>query len=352
MPVPADPSTMEAMRFFGWLLVALASLAAVATVDPAWLGWSMHNGIAQVIGVRSWLAALLGALAVLVLITAGVVHAATGRAARRLLTITMVLALVAVAHVGVLASRGLDSGTVPVAEQARDGDVTVIAANLLGGRADSDAVVDLALTAGADVLALPEAGQQVAQELADRLAGEGMQFQVFPDDGSHSPARGTSLLVSTQLGTYRQVETEEPGTVIAESVHGTGPPLAAVHPIAVPVNVVQTWRAPAGRMDQWRSEVRAAVQTMADLPGGIVAGDFNATLDHESLRGLETYIHTGQDLGIGGHGTFPAFLPGVLSASIDHVFIDGAVFEATAGAVVPIAGSDHRAVVIRVSPQG
>ena len=86
--------------------------------------------------------------------------------------------------------------------------------------------------------------------------------------------------------------------------------------------------------------------------GLIVAGDFNATRDHAPLRNLGGCISAGEQVGIGGLATWPSSTgTTLLGATIDHVLVDGTVWEGKKGRVVTIPGTDHRAVVVQLSDQ-
>jgi endonuclease/exonuclease/phosphatase (EEP) superfamily protein YafD len=77
----------------------------------------------------------------------------------------------------------------------------------------------------------------------------------------------------------------------------------------------------------------------------VLAGDFNATLDHAVLRDLlgTGYIDAAEFTGAGLIATWPVgrHLPPLVT--IDHVLVDRRS-AAVATSVQTIAGSDHRAV--------
>ena len=97
---------------------------------------------------------------------------------------------------------------------------------------------------------------------------------------------------------------------------------------------------------QWRTDLRALPPTGE---GGmrILAGDFNATLDHHELRRLigRGYHDAGEQAGIGLRMTWPTDkspLPDLVA--IDHVLADRRIKVASAR-TVPVPGSDHRGVL-------
>jgi endonuclease/exonuclease/phosphatase family metal-dependent hydrolase len=112
----------------------------------------------------------------------------------------------------------------------------------------------------------------------------------------------------------------------------------AVHP-APPVNprAAPLWRGALAALPS--SDGRGDVQ--------ILAGDFNATLDHPELRALldRGYTDAADAVGGGLTWTWPAKRRGrALPLTIDHILVDKrvAVEKVT---VVRVPGSDHRAVI-------
>ena len=338
------------MRTLRWVVVAVLGLAAVATLDPAILGASTVHPVAQLIALRSWVALEFAALALGVLLLAALVRRVTRHRPPRLLTLALLLALVAAGHGGILAFRGFDAGQVPAAQDAAAGDVTVLSLNILGGAVDPDELRRLVIESGADVVALPESGYDVVAGLAEQLAAAGQEYQAFPGPARISDDRGTGLLVSARLGEYVEVTGAPAGVVRVDSVDGTGPPIAAVHPIAPP-GIRTGFSGEGHQLGQWRGELDEATAICRDLPGGIVAGDFNATLDHAPLRDVGAYVDASVEAGMGGLGTFPARLPALLGTTIDHVLVDSGAFTVVEGAIVQVSGTDHRAVIVRLAPR-
>jgi endonuclease/exonuclease/phosphatase (EEP) superfamily protein YafD len=331
----------DGTRALGWVAVVVVAMAAALSIDPGLLGWSTERGFAQAIALRSWLMWGFAGAAAAALVTA-VAIGARGLRPTRATSLALVCAVTAGSHLLVLESRGLDAGHPVVAADERNGDITVLTANVRGEEAGEEtvaAVVDLVISTGADVVALPE-GQPITDELVERLTGRGESFQTFPAFGA-GPNRGTALLVAESLGTYREVDGPVGGVQVVPA-DGAGPPIAAVHPTSLPPN-------PAADLGRWRSEASQVQALFQTMPGGIVAGDTNATLDHDLLRETGVYMDAGSAVGIGGYGTFPSSLPGELGAAIDHVLVDRTRFSVRAGAVVDVPGTDHRAVVVRVA---
>ncbi len=212
----------------------------------------------------------------------------------------------------------------------------VLTANLLVGRADEDAVIGLVRRSGADVLFLQELSESAVTRfkragLADLLPHEMADIRGETGRGSAIYAR-YALTAGLEL---------EPVTLAQPTARlhlpgGGQADLVSVHP-----------RPPAPmfsprQVDRWRREL--AVLPPPGGPPRIVAGDFNATVDHAQFRRLlrmgyaDAAVEAGRGLaptwGRGGR-------PGLLT--IDHVLVD-ARCAVRAVSVHRLPGSDHRAV--------
>ena len=98
-------------------------------------------------------------------------------------------------------------------------------------------------------------------------------------------------------------------------------------------------------MAVWRADLRAVPRATPSSRLRILAGDFNATLDHAELRRLidSGYVDAAAEVGAGLRATWPNARRLPPPVTIDHVLAD-----ARAGvqefSVHPIPGTDHRAV--------
>ncbi|HYN95760.1 MAG TPA: endonuclease/exonuclease/phosphatase family protein [Pilimelia sp.] len=209
----------------------------------------------------------------------------------------------------------------------------VLTANLLGGGVAAGALVDLVRRERVDALALQEFTPEMGAELRGRGLARDLPFAVTGKDSalySRHPLRDTG--VRENPGPFQQAygTVERPGAapVYVESVH-------PMSPYAVSV------------LSDWRADL--AAQTPAD-PGGqvrVLAGDFNATLDHAPLRRLlrTGYRDAAATVGAGLAGTWGPYdgdpIPPV---TIDHVLVDRRV-GVRAVRVYPLPGGDHRAVL-------
>jgi endonuclease/exonuclease/phosphatase (EEP) superfamily protein YafD len=331
------------------VVVAVAGVLLVAAW-PQLLDLEKVFGVAQVVSLRG--AAVVVALLAILLI--GLV-ALAARPARRFLGSILVLLLVFIgASSAVLSSRGF--GNTEFAEKG-EWDVTVLSWNTLGGAADAAAVADLAVEVGADVVALPETTESMGLDVAAAMGAAGVPMQVYTTAYDEiAAARSTTLLIREAYGEY-VVNDQEGNTavlpsVIAEPADGNGPTIMAVHPVA-PIEV---------EMDNWRSDLEW-LGGRCDTGNVIMAGDFNATLDHMAdyggsrtadgqLTSLGNCIDGAAATGNAAVGTWPAAIPSLLGTPIDHVLAtDGWQF--TGFRVITDrdgAGSDHRPIVAQLHP--
>jgi endonuclease/exonuclease/phosphatase family metal-dependent hydrolase len=283
-------------RWYGVQLIAFTPYAAALSVLPVVLA----------LALRRWVAAVSAALAGIVL-------------------------------VGAVAPRA-------VRDEPRAGGPTVVVmtANLLGGGADPGEVVRLVRAERVDVLAVQELSPAGLAALdAAGLAGLLPHRVVEPIP---SPA-GTGLFARHPLiaagvrvnpGGFRQAR----ATVL---VPGAAPLVTeSVHPCAPYA---------ASQVGCWRADLAGQPRAGRAGPVRMLAGDFNATLDHAPLRALlrSGYVDAADAAGVGLVGTWGPYdgdrIPPV---TIDHVLVDRRV-AVRAAAVHPVAGSDHRAVVARLA---
>ena len=364
---------------FSFLFRAVVGLATLAILTvlawPELFGlqntWVVAHavsfrGLAVVVAV-----ALLALLAILLLLV---------RPLRRTTALLMVL-LVAFGAVntGILLHRGLGSAAAPTdpaaaaaaaADAAATTDlavdagapITVLSWNTLGDAPGADAIAELALAEEADVLTLPETTEETGVLIAEamRAAGRPMWVHTVSFD-LISKARSTTLLISPDLGDYTVTSAEGSGppgntnvlpTVIAAPVDGAGPTIIAVHAVA-PIQ----WE-----MSNWRSDLDwLAEQCSTSSTGGVImAGDFNATVDHFAGRAtsdgavLGDCRDAGLVAGAGAVGTWPAWAPTLLGTPIDHVLAtpDWQVERMRVIGTEDSVGSDHRPVVATLTAIG
>ncbi|MBO3723489.1 endonuclease/exonuclease/phosphatase family protein [Actinomyces bowdenii] len=356
----------RARRIPRWVapgLAALIALVALVSIRPP---LTLQPFIAQAVAMRFFMAAGWGALGLLIALVAigqRLWARRTGRTGRRAglhaAVLAVVLVLVALTHGGILVGRGTSMGALAaMADKTGQEGITVLTLNTEREDATIQDVAGAATAARADVVVLPETTADYGDRLATALAGTGdAPFTVFsavsppldPDDDTYGPGRidpvdATTVLVSSRLGDYRQVEGPGGtgrGLVMVEPVDGTGPVIAGAH----------TYPPVPGYMALWRTSLTGVAAICQSPPDGLIlAGDLNATRDHGPLRDLHRCASAGEQAGIGGLATWPSTTDSTLmGATIDHILVDAAAWRGIAGEVITVPRTDHRGVVVRLS---
>ncbi len=365
------------MRLFWGLLALVISLVSFATVRPELFGitaeYALRTPFAQIVALRGWLVVGFALAGILFLIVAGV-RGLFFRRGRIALTFSLAMFLVAGLHAATMYSRGIsetvsggDESAVSTLEGAvttsAAGDITVLQYNTLGGSVDAPALAEFIESEGVNVVTLPETSTQTGEDIVEDLADRGLVFQQFDTGtpGYEADYTSTVLLVSSSLGEYVQTdifgsgeesdadsssagsgqEGSVPLAVRAVPLDGDGPTLIAVHPIAPGRD----------RMDTWQSEIRAAYGLCGTESNAIISGDFNSTADHEAALRLATpCIDAADQAGAGALGTWPARLPTLLSSPIDRVLTTTNEYRGSEATIVNLGGSDHRGVMVRLTP--
>ncbi|SDU55234.1 endonuclease/exonuclease/phosphatase family protein [Jiangella alkaliphila] len=327
-------------RRWAWLAASavLAALLAVVVVWPQALGLAGSYGPAQVVALRG-LTVAGGAVAPVLIVALAL---AIRPARWPLVAVAGVTAAATVFSGVVLLSRGLSSDSVPVADAP--GEVRVLAFNTLFDGAGPAVVADLVTATGADVVVLPETSAATTQQAAALTGGD---FQVFHHQAGTGITSATGLLVASSLGTYGDPQPDPSGGLGSFTVRpapgSDGPPITAVH----------AWPPTADAMARWRDDTVWAVRRCRGTEGAIVAGDFNATLDHPALRSLTPCADAAASRDAAGAGTWPAGWPTWAGAPIDHVLADARAWDVVAFSVLDAAGgSDHRPVLAVLRPAG
>ncbi|GAA1998099.1 hypothetical protein GCM10009818_05670 [Nakamurella flavida] len=315
------------------MIAALGLLAAAAVVWPALFGLSTTPGFLHLVSFR-------GPVAAAGLVAAGVAAVFLNPWRRpsfwRTLIVAMVL-VVGLGNAGTMLVRGWAGS--PVAGSA---DLVVVSYNTEVGGTTADEIAALVRARGADMVSLPETSEATARRAAELLAAGGRGYQVLHTQERRDDTSSTSLLVADSLGVYALAATPSTvlGTVRAEPVGHDGPTLVAVH-TGAPV--------PAIGYDRWAQAVATGVAQARDTPNAIVAGDFNATMDHAPMRDLGDYVDAATEAGRGAEGTWPSTFPVLVAAPIDHVLVNPAHYRVLSTQTVVAGGSDHRALIARLA---
>ncbi|CCG01064.1 endonuclease/exonuclease/phosphatase family protein [Blastococcus saxobsidens] len=235
----------------------------------------------------------------------------------------------------VLSSRRR-AGAVPP-EGAR---VRVATVSLRLGLVPAEPVLELVRRHAVDVLVV----QELTPDAERRLTGAGLHREL---PHSHAvPARRGSV-VSASGAVWSRWPVAARGAVPG----GFEQPTVRL-PVAgspdLEVTAVHT-RPPAtspAAVRSWTADLAALPSPTPDALR-VLAGDFNATPDHAALRAVlaRGYVDAAQAVGRGRVWTWRPLRLRFPRLTLDHVLVDPRV--AVAGcAHVPVAGSDHRALVV------
>jgi len=341
-------------RAFAALVVLAVAVGLFILLWPQFFGVQRTMGVAQLVSLRAVCVAVA-----LIIAVACTVLALLIRAGRRFLASVAVLLLIfGGLNTAVLATRGFgDAGF----EIAAENDVTVLSWNTLGGAPSAETIADLVIRTSPDVVALPETTKDVADDVAARARAAGNPLIAYTIAFDQvSKARSTSLLISQDLGSY-VISDNSSNTAVLPSVVAVpasgGPLIVAVHAVAPT----------PGDLGLWRSDLAWAAAQCSG-PNVILAGDFNATLDHftgfdtdalaadGSVVASDTVLGTchdaAQQTGNAAVGTWPTTIPPLLGTPIDHVLATPN-WRVTGFRVVQDedgAGSDHRPILAQLSP--
>lgn len=332
-------------RVFAALAILGIAVALLILAWPQLFSLALAPVAAQIVSLRGL--AIAVALLLVVLFT---LIALLGQSVRRFFAaVAVVLLAFSAINGAVLATRGFGNLAF---KSPTESSLTVLSWNTLGDAPGASTIATLALQSGADVVALPETTRATGEAIAAIMAAGGSPMQVLTVAYDEiSKARSTTLLISNALGDY-DVDESEPTTgqlpsVVAKPADGSGPTIVAVH-VQAPL--------PAA-MSRWRSDLEwAAGACVGD--NVIMAGDFNATLDHfgrlasSPSSSVGDCVDAGRASGNAAVGTWPTALPALLGAPIDHIMATPN-WEVTGMRVVQSLdgnGSDHRPILVQYTP--
>jgi len=242
-----------------------------------------------------------------------------------------------------LAAVALVAGVVPraVGGDAPAGvEVRVMSTNMRVGGADATAIVHLVRSHRVDVLAV----QEITPDAERRLDAAGLSTLLpYAHRSALEGVIGSALYSRYPLtdgatrrnpGEFRQAAAtvRVPGAVAV--------PVESVHPVPP---------SEAARLDVWAAGLRGQTPADPDGPPRVLAGDFNATLDHVEMRRLigTGYRDAASAVGRGLTPTWPyaGRLRGIAPAvAIDHVLVDPRIGVRDLSAHT-VPGTDHRAVI-------
>jgi endonuclease/exonuclease/phosphatase (EEP) superfamily protein YafD len=227
------------------------------------------------------------------------------------------------------------------ADPARGPELRLMSVNMKIGAADAATVMRLATQNRVDVLVIQEFTPEADSALIAAGLGRALPYSTA---NPHRYAAGSGLFSRYPL-------TDTGHTALP---HAFSQAYAVVHvPGAQPVYVRSVHpTAPSGpnRIPLWRRDL--AAQPPADPHGQIriLAGDFNATLDHALLRRLIAtgYRDAASRLGDGFTTTWPYDGRPVPRVTLDHVLVDSRV-GVSSFAAHRISGTDHRSIIVTLT---
>ncbi len=301
------------MTVLAWVLVAcwlLYALARLAGVDRT----------------AAFSSVLIPAMAIVPYVAAGVVIPLAVAALARSWIAFGVAAAVAAVFAGIVLPRAFGGGR----PHATGPELRILTANLRFGQAGGASLVDLVRRTGAEVLSV----QEFTPEAADRLDAAGIErllpYQVIDP---RSGPEGSGL-----YSRYPLTKLPDRGPTTFAMVNAT---LAV--PGAAPIRLTAAHPpAPLGPdAAKWRRDLTEIPPATPHGQVGIVAGDFNATLDHAPLRHLigEGFTDAADATGQGLVPTFRPWPP----ITIDHVLADRRIAVERVKVYFQPA-SDHRAL--------
>lgn len=335
------------LRLLGILATVVCAIAAAVLTWPGFFRVERLYPIAQIVSFRGLLAAAFAVLAVVALVVA------IARPLRAFaLSLALIAGVAAVANGVILTSRGLGADALPA---KTDTSIRIMTWNTAGAATPAATVAQIAVAMEADIVTLPETtietGEQVAiamRDLGHRMWAHHAEYETQWDAGS------TTVLVSPELGDYSVIESSQNGTsntstvpsAVAMPVSGDGPIVVAAHAVAPRPSYMQLWRDDL----QWLADQCSDANV-------ILAGDFNATVDHMSGLGVDGgtlgLCHdSAVETGNGAVGTWSASLPALAGAPIDHIMAS-TNWTPTGSLVLQsmdASGSDHRPLVVQFEP--
>jgi len=309
-----------------YLAAALFTSFVAVPVLPDLFGLDRRSPFVQLVSMRPWL--LVGVLAVVVLLGVVLVFE------RRVLPFAAGVLAVLVAGAGLVLPRALpDPG-------AATGDpLRVLAFNAYEGDADADELASVIEEHRPDVVAISESGPRFAEQIAERVEPLGYRVHVTTDDEDDDDVEEVTALVADRLGDVDVRVGDD--TTTFPYIEVSGGELGelrfvAFHSVAPVPGSVPDWNDDLALLSRWCSGPTPAV----------IAGDFNATLDHSALRaGAAGCADAAAQRGA---GLIPTWSPSprvrLFGPQIDHVFATDGITAETFE-VHDVAGSDHRAIL-------
>ncbi|MFD1940324.1 MULTISPECIES: endonuclease/exonuclease/phosphatase family protein [Nonomuraea] len=244
----------------------------------------------------------------------------------------------AVAAVAVITTAALGFSVLPRALGTADATagrpLRVLTLNMFFGEADAASVIELVRRFDPDVLSTQELTHDGVERLDSAGLKDLMPYRVLEDEDGPG---GSGLYAKFPL-------TQLPGLIPPT---GNNTPAATLAlPGGKPVQVVAVHPYPplGPQVQDWHAALRALPAASGEAVR-VLAGDFNASLDHAAMREVlgRGYKDAADEVGQGLVPTWPANkrIPPIIT--IDHVLADSRVGVREVS-VHTVPGTDHRAV--------
>ncbi|MFD9892174.1 endonuclease/exonuclease/phosphatase family protein [Amycolatopsis sp. NPDC059027] len=303
----------------GWVtfLLALVVLALVCVAALRLLGFDGNWYTLAPLSLTPYVAPLAVLVAVLALVlrrwTLGVLA----------LVVAGAVAVLVVPRFSVVDQRAVQGRT-----------LRVLASNLYVGSADPREIVDLVRSNQVDVLNLVELTPDALRRLDQAGLFTLLPYRVVHTDPGVEGSGIVSRFPLTETQLTGESAAKQPGAR-ADLGDGVVIELVAVHPISPDVD-----------SRRWEQEMKDLSAAEGEHGIRILAGDFNATLDHAGFRTVlaRGYLDAAQQRGKSLTPTWHTAAPLV---ALDHVVVDrrAAVRDFR---VFKVPGSDHRAVYAEI----
>ncbi|MET8144622.1 endonuclease/exonuclease/phosphatase family protein [Sphaerisporangium sp. NPDC005288] len=231
-------------------------------------------------------------------------------------------------------------GDAPVAQASSGVPFTIMTSNLFFGHGDAQTVVDLVRRHRPDVLNTQELTPGAVEALDAAGLKDLMPYRYLQDEWSAAGSGIFSRHPITRLDGLFQV------------IGHNMPAAKLTLPGGAQVQVVDVHTLPplGPQVTEWTEGLRALPAGPASGPFRILAGDFNASLDHAEMRKVVArgYRDAGDTAGGGLTPTWPANkkLPPLIT--IDHVLADRRI-SVLGYHVYTVPRTDHRAVITELS---
>ncbi|RJQ88568.1 endonuclease/exonuclease/phosphatase family protein [Amycolatopsis panacis] len=212
--------------------------------------------------------------------------------------------------------------------------VRVLAANLYLGRVDPATVLQLVRDNRVDVLNLLELTPAAVSGLEKAGLFKDLPYRVLHPANGANGSGIVSRFPLTEQNYAGDSSAKQPGA--EADLGGAKLEVIAVHP-----------RSPDVGFDGWEQELRDLSRAIGEHGLRVLAGDFNATLDHAALGTVLSrgYVDAAASVGDGLDPTWPN--TAIPFATLDHVLVDRRVAVRDYRAL-DVVGTDHRAVYAEV----